>query len=140
MGLISRSHTHLPGADDPAGSPHADKRPLHRRVKVHEPDLSRSEARDRALEALRALGIPPTRYRNYPHEFSGGMRQRIMIALALALRPKFIVADEPTTALDVLVEAQILRILADIRVRTPPPSCSSRTTWGSSRRPVTGSR
>jgi peptide/nickel transport system ATP-binding protein len=69
---------------------------------------------------LRALGIPPTRYRNYPHEFSGGMRQRIMIALALALRPKFIVADEPTTALDVLVEAQILRILADIRERYSP--------------------
>jgi peptide/nickel transport system ATP-binding protein len=86
-------------------------------LKVHEPGLSRKEARDRALEALRALGIPPTRYRNYPHEFSGGMRQRIMIALTLALRPKFIVADEPTTALDVLVEAQILRILADIRVQ-----------------------
>jgi peptide/nickel transport system ATP-binding protein len=89
-------------------------------LKVHEPGLSRRAVRDRALEALRSLGIPPTRYRNYPHEFSGGMRQRIMIALALALRPKFIVADEPTTALDVLVEAQILRILADIRERYAP--------------------
>ena len=69
---------------------------------------------------MRALGIPPTRYDTYPHEFSGGMRQRIMIALALALRPKFIVADEPTTALDVLVEAQILRILADIREQFHP--------------------
>ncbi len=66
------------------------------------------------------MGIPPTRYDNYPHEFSGGMRQRIMIALALALRPKFIIADEPTTALDVLVEAQILRILADIREQFQP--------------------
>ncbi|MEO9139184.1 MAG: ABC transporter ATP-binding protein [Jatrophihabitans sp.] len=83
-------------------------------LKRHEKRLSKKEREIRALDSLRALGIPPTRYRNYPHEFSGGMRQRIMIALALALRPKFIIADEPTTALDVLVEAQILRILAEI--------------------------
>jgi peptide/nickel transport system ATP-binding protein len=89
-------------------------------IKTHEKDLSKKEREARALDALRALGIPPTRFRNYPHEFSGGMRQRIMIALALALRPKFIIADEPTTALDVLVEAQILRILADIRERYAP--------------------
>jgi oligopeptide/dipeptide ABC transporter ATP-binding protein len=89
-------------------------------LKVHEPKLGKAGARGRALDALRSLGIPPTRYDNYPHEFSGGMRQRIMIALALALRPKFIVADEPTTALDVLVEAQILAILADIRARYQP--------------------
>ena len=89
-------------------------------LEIHEPKLSKKQRRERALEALRSLGIPPTRYDNYPHEFSGGMRQRIMIALALALRPKFIVADEPTTALDVLVEAQILRILADIRERYAP--------------------
>ncbi|HJQ42357.1 MAG TPA: ABC transporter ATP-binding protein [Jatrophihabitantaceae bacterium] len=89
-------------------------------LKTHEKDLSKKERETRALDSLRALGIPPTRFRNYPHEFSGGMRQRIMIALALSLRPKFIVADEPTTALDVLVEAQILRILADIRERFSP--------------------
>jgi peptide/nickel transport system ATP-binding protein len=89
-------------------------------LKAHAKELSKKEREKRALDALRALGIPPTRFRNYPHEFSGGMRQRIMIALALALRPKFIVADEPTTALDVLVEAQILRILADIRERFSP--------------------
>jgi peptide/nickel transport system ATP-binding protein len=89
-------------------------------LKTHEKQLGKQQRQARALEALRALGIPPTRFRNYPHEFSGGMRQRIMIALALALRPKFIVADEPTTALDVLVEAQILRILADIRETFAP--------------------
>jgi peptide/nickel transport system ATP-binding protein len=84
-------------------------------LRFHEPDIGKAEARDRALEALRGMGIPPTRYGQYPHEFSGGMRQRIMIALALVLRPAVVVADEPTTALDVLVEAQILRILADLR-------------------------
>jgi peptide/nickel transport system ATP-binding protein len=89
-------------------------------LKTHEKELSKKQRQSRALDALRALGIPPTRFRNYPHEFSGGMRQRIMIALALALRPKFIIADEPTTALDVLVEAQILRILTDIRERFSP--------------------
>ena len=61
------------------------------------------------------MGIPPTRFGKYPYEFSGGMRQRILIALTLVLGPKFVVADEPTTALDVLVEAQILEILADVK-------------------------
>ena len=84
-------------------------------IKQHEPDLSKDEIRDRALESLRLMGIPPTRYKSYPHEFSGGMRQRLMIALALVLRPAFVVADEPTTALDVLVEAQIVQILNDLR-------------------------
>jgi len=84
-------------------------------IKQHEPDLSKNEIRERALEVLRLMGIPPTRYRSYPHEFSGGMRQRLMIALALVLRPAFVVADEPTTALDVLVEAQIVQILNDLR-------------------------
>jgi len=84
-------------------------------IKQHQPDLSKDEIRDRAMEALRLMGIPPTRYRSYPHEFSGGMRQRLMIALALVLRPAFVVADEPTTALDVLVEAQIVQILNDLR-------------------------
>jgi peptide/nickel transport system permease protein len=85
---------------------------------THEPELSDDEIRQRSLEALGAVGIPPTRFANYPHEFSGGMRQRIMIALTLALRPRFIVADEPTTSLDVLVEAQILSILSELKART----------------------
>jgi peptide/nickel transport system ATP-binding protein len=84
-------------------------------IKQHEPQLSKEEIRQRALEVLRLIGIPPTRYQAYPHEFSGGMRQRLMIALTLVLRPAFVVADEPTTALDVIVEAQIIRILHDLR-------------------------
>ncbi|NED94383.1 ABC transporter ATP-binding protein [Phytoactinopolyspora alkaliphila] len=84
-------------------------------LRTHEPGLSKQDIRHRSIEVLRAMGIPPTRYRAYPHEFSGGMRQRIMIALALVLRPSFVVADEPTTALDVLVEAQIIGILGDLR-------------------------
>jgi peptide/nickel transport system ATP-binding protein len=84
-------------------------------IREHDRGLSKSTIRERAIEVLGLMGIPPTRYRSYPHEFSGGMRQRLMIALALVLQPAFVVADEPTTALDVLVEAQIIKILNDLR-------------------------
>ena len=84
-------------------------------LRAHEHGMSKDQMRKTAIDTLGAMGIPPTRFTNYPHEFSGGMRQRIMIALALVLNPAFVVADEPTTALDVLVEAQIIGILNDIK-------------------------
>jgi peptide/nickel transport system ATP-binding protein len=86
-------------------------------VQAHAPSCTRSEAKQKALKALEEVAIPDAaaRYGDYPHQFSGGQRQRILIALALINRPRLLIADEPTTALDVTVQAQILALLAELQ-------------------------
>ena len=81
-------------------------------IRLHEPG---ADADARVAELLERVGIPSTRRRQYPHEFSGGMRQRVMIALALACGPELIIGDEPTTALDVMTQGQILQLLEELR-------------------------
>ena len=88
--------------------------------RVHRPGTSRDDARRRAVELMDRVRIPSARERvqSYPHEFSGGMSQRVMIAMAIALEPDILIADEPTTALDVTVQAQIMQLLAELRDET----------------------
>jgi oligopeptide/dipeptide ABC transporter ATP-binding protein len=84
-------------------------------IQTHENGVSNKEAVERAAEMLKRLGIAPDRLYEYPHQMSGGMRQRIMIGIALVLNPDLLLADEPTTALDVIVEAQFLDLLNELR-------------------------
>jgi peptide/nickel transport system ATP-binding protein/oligopeptide transport system ATP-binding protein len=101
--------------------------PVHRvgnqiveQIRAHDRKISKAQAMDRAMELMERVGIPRAadRLRSYPHEFSGGMRQRVMIAMALSCSPKLLIADEPTTALDVTIQAQILDELRQLRDET----------------------
>ncbi len=86
-------------------------------VRLHQPGLSRKAVKEKVLEAMAqvALPEPERRYGHYPHQFSGGQRQRILIAMAIVNQPRLLIADEPTTALDVTVQAQIIRLLRELR-------------------------
>jgi oligopeptide/dipeptide ABC transporter ATP-binding protein len=88
-------------------------------IRLHD-GLARREARDRVIEMFQLVGIPAgeKRINDYPHQMSGGMRQRVMIAMALACRPKLMIADEPTTALDVTIQAQILELMNKLKAET----------------------
>lgn len=86
-------------------------------IETHQPTLTRREVRNAVIANLEAVALPEPekRYADYPHQFSGGQRQRILIAMALANRPQLLIADEPTTALDVTVQAQVLRLLRELQ-------------------------
>jgi len=85
-------------------------------LRIHHPEMTKARIRQEVCDMFRAVGIsePERRYRSYPHELSGGLRQRVMIAMAMICRPRLLIADEPTTALDVTIEAQILRLMKSL--------------------------
>jgi len=84
-------------------------------IKTHEPKVKKKEAWERTEKLLETVGLETSRAKNYPHEFSGGMRQRGLIAMALACNPELLIADEPGTALDVIVEAQVLKLMSELK-------------------------
>lgn len=86
-------------------------------IKIHNPELDKAEVGRRVEATLAMVGILPSRKVEYPHQFSGGMKQRVIIAMALACEPQLLIADEPTTALDVTIQAQVLMMIKDLRDR-----------------------
>jgi len=98
---------------------HSIGKQLGEMFRLHRPELRRAEIVERCLELLKRVGIPAAkrRMRDFPHQLSGGMRQRVMIAMALACEPDILIADEPTTALDVTIQAQILELMQEMKDR-----------------------
>jgi peptide/nickel transport system ATP-binding protein len=86
-------------------------------IKQHEPKVTKKEAIERIAKLFEMVGLEPERAKNYPHEYSGGMRQRAMIAMSLACNPDIVIADEPGTALDVIVQAQVLKLMSELKER-----------------------
>ena len=86
-------------------------------LRLHRPDMSKEEQQKKVDEMLEMVGIPAARKREYPHQFSGGMKQRVVIAIALACEPEILIADEPTTALDVTIQAQVLAMMNDLKTK-----------------------
>ena len=86
-------------------------------IRLHNPDYTKEEVEARVDEMLKLVGIAPSRKHEYPHQFSGGMKQRVVIAMALCCEPELLIADEPTTALDVTIQAQVLAMIRDLRDR-----------------------
>ena len=84
-------------------------------IRLHQPELKKAEVERRVEEILEMVGIPAARKSEYPHQFSGGMKQRVVIAIALSLEPQLLIADEPTTALDVTIQAQVLQMMSDLQ-------------------------